>query len=128
MSDVETPTPEPVVEDPGKAPKKLDLDAARKARREKRGPAPSILFLGKDRPLPSSLPADVLELGGAVAAGDWTQAVPAVRILLGGPVYDELRADAEAAGEPLDLEDVVFLLEGALEVYEVTLPESNASG
>lgn len=103
--------------------RRIDLDAARKARREKMGPAPSIVFLEKTRPLPRELPASVLDMAGAVAAGDWTLAVGAVKTLLGGDVYDELVADAEAAGDPLVLPDVVFLLEQTLEIYEVTAPE-----
>lgn len=108
--------------------RKIDLDAARKARREKRGAPPSIVFLGDEHVLPHGLPADVLELAGYVAGGNWSQAVPAVRILLGQEVYDELGVKAREAGEPLELEDVVFLLEKVLEVYEVTVPESGASG
>jgi len=108
--------------------RKIDLDAARKARREKRGAPPSIVFLGKDWPLPHGLPADVLELAGYVAGGDWSRAVPAVRLLLGAEVYDAVRIAAAEDGDPLELEDVVFLLEQVLEVYEVTLPESDASG
>lgn len=111
-----------------KVDRTIDLDAARAARREKQGPPPSILFLGDLHELPRGLPAEVLELAAGVAGGDWTAAVPAVRLLLGGDRYDELGAKAKAAGEPLELEDVVFLLEKVLEVYEVTLPESSASG
>lgn len=113
--------------DPATPDRRIDLDAARKARAEKRGPAPSIVFLGKDRPLPAGLPADVLDLAAQTAGGNWTAAVPAVRLLLGQEVYDELVADAKEAGEPLDLDDVVFLLGKVLEVYEVTLGESEAS-
>lgn len=108
--------------------RRIDLDAARAARREKQGPAPSIVFLGDEHPLPRGLPAEVLELAAGVAGGDWTAAVPAVRLLLGGERYDELGVKAKVAGDPLDLDDVVFLLERVLEVYEVTLPESSASG
>jgi len=108
-------------------PKRIDLDAARKARREKQGPAPCIVFLGVERPLPRSLPAEVLDLAGLVSQGQWTGAVPAIKLLLGGEVYEQVIADAKKAGDPLELEDIVFLLEQSLEVYEVTLPESRAS-
>lgn len=108
--------------------RKIDLDAARKARREKRGAPPSIVFLGKDWTLPHGLPADVLELAGYVAGGNWSQAVPAVRLLLGQETYDSIREAAVEDGDPLELEDVVFLLEKVLEVYEVTVGESEASG
>lgn len=110
-------------------PVTIDLDAARKARKEKKGPAPSIKFLGVDRPLPQSLPAEVIDLMADVGAGDYTASTKAFRLLLGGDeTYETLLADAKEAGEPLDLEDVVFLLEECLRVYEVTAGESPASG
>lgn len=108
--------------------KRIDLDAARRARREKEGPAPEIIFFGDAYPLPRALPAKVIDLVAAINAGDWSVVIEAMKILLGGPVYDQLTQKAEAEGDPLELPDVTFLLEQALEVYEVTLPESNASG
>jgi len=110
------------------APATIDLDAHRKARREKRGPAPVVVFLGESFELPHALPADVIDLVGAVSAGNFAASTEAFRVLLGGVVYDQIREKAIAEGEPLELEDVVFLLEKALEVYGVTLPESGASG
>ena len=104
--------------------RRIDLDAARKARREKQGPAPTIVFLEKERELPRGLPAEVLELAGATASGDWTAAIPAVRLLLGAERYDEIVEEAKAASDPLELEDVVFLLEKVLEAYGVTAGES----
>lgn len=124
-------TPEEVeVEDPGKPTRKtIDLDAARRARREKRGPAPAIVFYGDVYELPHSIPAEVIDLVAAVNAGDWSVITQAMRVLIGGAdVYDRLAEKAKAEGEPLELEDVTFLLEQALEIYEVTLPESGASG
>lgn len=106
------------------ADRRIDLDAARKARREKQGPAPSIVFLEKERELPRGLPAEVLELAGATASGDWTAAVPAVRLLLGSEVYDGIVEEAKEQGDPLELEDVVFLLEKVLKAYGVTAGES----
>lgn len=108
--------------------KRIDLDANRKARREKQGPPPVIVFFGEEFTLPRSLPAEVIDLVGAVQAGDYTAVTKAMRVLLGGPVYEQVEAKAKAEGDPLELEDVTFLLERALEVYEVTLPESKASG
>jgi hypothetical protein len=105
----------------------IDLDAARAARRSKRGPRPSIRFLGSDRPLPYELPAEVIDMVGQIKAGDFTAVTGAIHVLLGGPVYDAIVADAKAANDPLALDDVTFLLEQALEVYGVTLPESAAS-
>lgn len=108
--------------------RRIDLDAARKARREKQGPPPVIVFFGEEYALPRSLPAEVIDLCGAVAGGDYTAVTVAMRVLLGGPVYEKVQEKAKAEGDPLELEDVTFLLESALEVYGVTLPESTASG
>lgn len=121
MSDDTQPTP------PAEA-RRIDLDAARKARREKRGPAPSIIFLGDEHPLPHDLPAEVIDIVAAVNAGDWSVVTQAVKVLLGGDRYDEIVEKAKASGDPLELPDVTFLLEQVLDVYEVTLPESKASG
>ncbi len=107
--------------------RRIDLDAARAARREKRGPAPSIVFLGEEWPLPHGLSADVLDLVGLVMGGDPVAVAGSISSLLGGDVYARLRARAAEAGEPLELDDLVFLLEEVLEVYGVTLPESEAS-
>ena len=38
--------------------------------------------------------------------------------------YDEIVEEAKAASDPLELEDVVFLLEKVLEAYGVTAGES----
>lgn len=110
------------------APRTIDLDAARARRREHQGPAPSIRFLGEDHPLPRALPAKVIDIVAQVNAGDWSVVTEAVKILLGGDAYDRIVEAAEAAGDPLELDDVTFLLDQVLEVYEVTLPESPASG
>lgn len=108
--------------------RRIDLDAARKARREKRGPAPTIIFLGDEHPLPHDLPAEVIDIVAAVNSGDWSVVTQAVKVLLGGDSYDEIIQKAKASGDPLELSDVTFLLEQVLDVYEVTLPESRASG
>lgn len=109
-------------------PNEIDLDAARLARREKRGPQPSIKFFGDKYPLPYALPAEVIDLVGQVSDGDFTAVTAAMRTLLGGDVYDEVAARAKAEGDPLELDDVTFLLEQALEIYGVTPGESKASG
>lgn len=118
----------PADQDQPATPRTIDLDAARARRREQQGPAPSIRFLGKDRPLPRALPAKVIDVVAQVNAGDWSVVTEAVKILLGGPVYDEILEESAAAGDPLELDDVTFLLEEVLNVYGVTLPESPASG
>lgn len=122
-----TEAADPIPQVPEKK-RRIDLDEARRARREKQGPPPSIVFFGDEYPLPRSLPAEVIDLVGAVTAGDYTAVTQAMRVLLGGPVYETIAEKAKAEGDPLELEDVVFLLESALEVYEVTLPESKGSG
>lgn len=108
--------------------RKIDLDAARRARREKQGPRPEVVFFGETFPLPYGLPAKVIDLIGDVNDGDFTASTQAMKILVGGDVYDRLAKKAEDEGDMLELEDVVELLEKALEIYEVTLPESEASG
>lgn len=107
--------------------RKIDLDEARRARREKQGPAPEIVFFGTSFPLPRALPAKVIDLIGEVGDGDYTASVAAMKVLLGGAVYDDVAKKAEDEGDPLEIDDVIFLLTKALEVYEVTLPESEAS-
>lgn len=116
-----TPAPE------SNAPRVADLDAARKARREKKGPPPTIRFLERDWPLPQELPADVVDLVGAMES-DFTQVGVAFRVLLGGDTFEEMSAAAKEAKDPLTLDDVVFLLEEALVMYDVTLPKSSSSG
>lgn len=124
MSDTSATAPE----SPEAPEQIIDLDAARKARREKRGSAPKVLFFGETYELPMGLPANVIDLVGEVNGGDLTKASEAFKILLGGPeIFDKLTAAALAHGEVLEFEDVVFLLEKTLEIYEVTLPESSAS-
>lgn len=105
----------------------INLDAARKARREKQGPPPYVVFFGDRYDLPRALPAKVIDLIGAVTEGDYRQTTAAMRLLLGGPIYEKIEAKAEAEGDPLELDDVVFLLEQVLEKYGVTLPESKGS-
>jgi len=121
---------EPASEDAAKATsdRTIDLDAARKARREKQGPRPNVVFFGETFPLPYGLPAKVIDLIGDVNDGDFTASTAALKILVGADVYDALGKKAEDEGDMLELEDVVALLEKALEIYEVTLPESEASG
>lgn len=106
---------------------RIDLDAARKARREKRGPAPFVIFFGDRYELPHALPAEVIDFVDEVQRGDFTAVTKAFRLLLGGDTYDAIVKRAKEEGDPLELEDTVFLLESALEIYEVTLPESKGS-
>ena len=127
---------EPVADEAPAAPalaavpddRKIDLDEARRARRETQGPPPEIVFFGESFPLPRALPAKVIDLIGEVGEGDYTASTRAMKVLLGGAVYDRVAEKAEAEGDPLEIDDVIFLLEKALEIYDVTLPESEASG
>lgn len=112
------------------ARRNIDLDAARAARREQRAKQdpPTITFLGVVHKLPAGLTADVIDLVGDVMRGDPSAITGSIRTILGGDAYEEVKRAAAAEGEPLELEDVMFLLEGVLDVYGVTLPESKASG
>ena len=99
MSDTSATAPE----SPEAPEQIIDLDAARKARREKRGSAPKVLFFGDYYELPMGLPANVIDLVGEVNGGDLTKASEAFKILLGGPeIFDKLTAAALAHGEVLD--------------------------
>lgn len=119
MSDAPAPT--------DTASPKIDLDAARKARREKQGPAPVLVFLERDWILPRAIPASVIDLIGQTAGGDFTAPVEAMKILLGPGTYDELITEAEAAGDPLEIDDVIFLLEEVLDRFGLKPGESPAS-
>lgn len=112
---------------PGRTPrKKIDLDAARKAREEERRKdgreAPPVVVIGgKEYELPPELPADVVTSFGMVVRGDVAALEDAMTALFGGK-YPEIRK----AG--LSWEDEKFLLEETLEEYGFDLPESSASG
>lgn len=122
------PEPEPLSEEEqavadALADRTIDLDAARRARRSKRGKQPKIRFLSVDYPLPYELPADVLDMVDELERGDFTAVTAAFRSVLGGPVYDKVKQAAIDDEDPLTVDDVTFLLEKSLEVYEVKLPE-----
>lgn len=105
----------------------VDLDAERRARREKQGPAPTVTIVGQTITLPRNMPAEVLDLIRSTGTGDYTAPVEAFRVLIGAEAYEQISAAAKTAGDPLEIDDVIFLLERALVMYEVKLPESGAS-
>lgn len=111
----------------GKVDRHLDLDAARLARKEKRGKPPTIRFLGQDWEFPHSMPADVIDLVAEVMAGNESVAPQAIKMLLGGDVYERMVAAGRAAGEPVDVQDMADIIEHLLSAYEVGLPQSSAS-
>lgn len=102
------------------APRVLDLDAARQARLEKKGPPPVIRQGGKDWTLPAELPADVVTGFGMAQRGDISGLDSALASLFGDQ-YDAFKA------EGLSWPDEQALLEGVLELYGFDLPGSSAS-
>jgi hypothetical protein len=115
------------VTDSAKPARKIDLDAARRARLEQRGPAPVVTVNGKDYELPAELPADVVTAFGLVQRGDVSALEAALEALFAGKLA-ELKADSVAAGAPLSWDDLVFLIESAVDEYGLDLPGSRASG
>jgi hypothetical protein len=109
------------------AGRKIDLDAARRARAETRGEAPVIVLAGREWTLPAELPADVVTSFGMVVRGDVAALEDAMTALFAGQ-YPDLKAAALAAGTPLSWEDEKYLLESVLQEYGFDLPESSASG
>lgn len=111
----------------------IDLDAARRARREARGDQapPHVVLDGERYELPPELPADALtRIGELVAVADLASTDDDVdgnlRALAGfqsaagaifGPAWDVL------ATKGLSLDDLAVLIEGALAIYGVNLPE-----
>lgn len=131
---------------PAAAGQKIDLDAARAARAEARRKAgqeasPSVRFLGQDWTLPPELPAETVYAFGLLfkldpdelQGGNLAELGPALLtfhdgvVALFGATWDKLKAAAIESGEPLSFADEAFLLEEAMTVYGVDLPESSAS-
>ena len=126
--------------------KTIDLDAARAARREQRTKdgaelAPVVRVNGKEYPLPAEIPAETVHAFGvlfsmdasSLKAGDLSTIGPAMATLsegmeaLFGASWKAIHDDAMAAGDPLSFQDEVFLLEEAMGIYGMALPESSAS-
>jgi hypothetical protein len=109
------------------AGRRIDLDAARKARLEKKGPAPVVHVAGQDWTLPLELPADVVTAVGMLTKGDVSAFDLAVDGIFGGQL-EAIKVAAQDAGQPLSWDDVVFLLESVVGEYGIDLPGSSASG
>lgn len=106
----------------------IDLAESRRAREEKVGPPPLLkvsddLFYELPRSMSAEFVAAIADAGQYVEERDLrllTLFDVALEALLGVELFAELRGE-------LDLEDRVFVLERALEVYGFSLPESSAS-
>lgn len=109
-----------------KGGRRIDLDAARKARLEKKGEPPVVLFNGKSYVLPLELPADAVTSIGMLSRGDMGALDGVLEGMFGGQL-EAIKADAAAAGSPLSYDDLVFLIEHVVEEYGITLPGSSAS-
>lgn len=107
--------------------RRIDLDAARRARDEKKGEPPVVVFGGEEYELPRELPAEAVHAFGQLVAGDPSGLVAGIEALF-GEAWTNLQAAAKAAGRALSFDDEIFLLEAALQEYGFDLPESPASG
>lgn len=108
----------------------IDLDAARAARAEARGdaPVPTVRIGGVDYPMPAELPAGALTAFGQIyAAADSDEETVQIAALSGmeDALETILGAETWAAvkGLGLSFDDYEVLLEGAFEVYGVSLGE-----
>lgn len=79
--------------------KHLDLDAARAARAEAQAEKPTVTLDGRVYELPSEMPWAVVE---AVASGEATGVVEAVRILLGDQ-WDDFRSAGLSMADLIEL-------------------------
>lgn len=103
-----------------KTRRRIDLDAARKARAEQRGEPPVVILGGAEYELPAELPAGVVTAFGMVMRGDVSQLDVALAELFG----DRL---AELKANRLSWDDEKELLDQTLNEYGFDLPESSAS-
>ena len=98
----------------------IDLDAARAARREKRGRI-EVVFLGEKIALPPGLNADVMLLIETIDTGSWSSVMSALEAIIGETAIELLLEAVSKA------DDVLELLEKTMTVYGISLPESEAS-
>lgn len=103
----------------------IDLDAARQARTETKGPAPRIRLDGEVYDLPAELPMEaILVLAEDLFDKDKPPQPDAVRAALAavlGDHYERLRTK-------LSVPDAMTLLTGVLKLYGTDLGELRASG
>ena len=109
-----------------KATTTIDLDAARAARREKRGRI-EVVFLGEKIALPPGLNADVMLLIETIDTGSWSSVMSALEAIIGETAIELLLEAVSKADDVLEVEDVLELLEKTMTVYGISLPESEAS-
>jgi hypothetical protein len=108
------------------SPRTIDLDAARKARTEKLGPAPKIRLGGVDYELPAELPMEpILQIADglldkSMADEDKPEAMRTALQALLGEHYEAIRIQISA-------QDAAVLLKGILDLYGTDLPERSAS-
>lgn len=109
----------------GDTPARIDLNAARAARREARADTslPPIAVDEALYPLISEeLPLAVLDAIGDVSRGEVARVGDAVRALVGPQAYEEL-----ITTHALTLDDLEVLLEGAMTAYGVPFEKRRAS-
>jgi len=101
---------------------RIDVDAQRAARREKRGDDPIVIVVaGQDFRLPDELPLDILEeLGPLLDGKNITTAKPALRALVGDEAYD-------ASDVPWSVQDLEELAEAVVTAYGLSTTPSSAS-
>lgn len=104
--------------------KRIDLDARRAARAEKRGDTqPDVVAVGGDTyELPVELPVGVIDAFGRASSGDLSGFTDGVKALVGDEAFGELMARHH-----LSMEDLEVILTAAMETYGVRLGESSAS-
>lgn len=112
------------------APEKrvIDVDAARKARAGQQGPPPELVLGGETYVLPLELPAEAVHAFGAIMGGDFSGLGYGMACLFGGEdAWNAVLEASRAGGQPLSMDDEMFILEEAFDAYGMTLPESPAS-
>lgn len=102
---------------------KIDLDAARAARREARGGDPIELVVGGQTfTLPDEMPLAALEAFALAMGGQPAALIDGLGHLIGEENAATIRAQYE-----LSLDDLLVIFEGASEAYGMTQGESSAS-
>lgn len=104
---------------------RIDLNAARAARREAReDDSPDVVVIGDDEyELPLEMPVALLEAFGRAQSGDASGFTDGVIAILGSrEVYEEL-----VEKHHITMDDLVEVMEGAMSSYGVSPGESQAS-
>lgn len=95
----------------------IDLDKARAARRAEIGECPTIILDGESYSLPVEMPYEVLESLGGLRGGEEEAAAALIFMTqaLLGPQYEAIKSK-------LSVDDLKFLIEGAMAEYGVESP------